>query len=72
MSFWGEALSYKQGMWETEQYESGKQVLAALAELGEVETTEKELLLLAAVKIIFDNGTAEERNLAFAQEMKKV
>lgn len=72
MSFWGEAFSFKQCLWETEQYEEGKAVLAKLDDLSGYVANEKERMFIDAVRIVFGNGTVAERDLKFSQEMKKV
>lgn len=70
MSYWGEAFSYKQGLWETEQYDNGKRVLDELDSIGEYTVNEKESLYIDAVRVIFGSGNETYRNNLFAQKME--
>lgn len=66
-------MSWKQGLWETEQYENGKQALQALDRLpGGYQASEKEKMFIDAAKILFGNGTVIERDQAYAQAMGKL
>jgi len=70
MSFWGEAMSRKQGLWETEQYNEGRQALADLDALPGYQVTEKERMFIDATRVLFGNGSAAERDQAYAQAMR--
>lgn len=68
MSFWGEAMSHKQGLWEMESYNKGKHVISQLDKINPT-ITERESLYLDAVRALYGPGTVEERNQLFADLM---
>ena len=73
MAFWGEAMTYHHAIWQEQDYEKGNAVLLKLgknsAERLEKIKTEIEKDFMAAVEVLYGEGTKIERDKAYSDFM---
>ncbi len=73
MAYWGEAMTYHKPLWQTQNYEKGRSAMAGLGATPEERLAkagnELERDLLAALEIIYGEGTKAERDKAYADYM---
>ena len=73
MAYWGEAMSYHQLLWQNEDVEAGRRVLARLAPTAAARAarvrTDRDRGLLAAADSLFGEGDAATRRDAHAKSM---
>ncbi|HSF17287.1 MAG TPA: hypothetical protein VLK65_17195 [Vicinamibacteria bacterium] len=78
LAYWGEALSYSYGHHApTEQdMAEARRALQKLArgraQRLEKARTERERMYLEAVEVLYDDGSIEERSLAYAEAMRRI
>ena len=76
MAYWGEAMTNNRGLWRSQDYEDGQEVLAKVGANTEERlskaTTEMEKDLFEGVEILFGEGTKYERDKAYADHMGKL
>jgi hypothetical protein len=70
MAYWGEAMTYNEPLWFFQDTAGGRVVLerAALIEAP----TERERGYLAAVRVLFGDGTKNARDFAYAEAMRRL
>jgi tetratricopeptide (TPR) repeat protein len=76
LAYWGEAMSFSQPLWQFEEVEKGRAVLAKLgptpdARIGKAKTP-REQGFMRAVEALFGPGAKPARAAAHAQAMAKV
>eukprot|EP00004_Rigifila_ramosa_P019697 TRINITY_DN5038_c0_g3_i4.p1 TRINITY_DN5038_c0_g3~~TRINITY_DN5038_c0_g3_i4.p1 ORF type:complete len:560 (-),score=86.50 TRINITY_DN5038_c0_g3_i4:39-1718(-) len=77
MCVWGEAMTYKQGLWSTENLESGRQTMNRLEALDYSRVTELEKAYANSISVLFDaslNGGAgrRQRERNFENAMREI
>jgi tetratricopeptide (TPR) repeat protein len=69
MAYWGEAMTYNEPVWFAQDLNSAR---AALKRLPANAPTERERAYLAAVGILYGEGTKEHRDVAYATAMRRL
>lgn len=71
MAYWGEAMSHHYTLWAKEETEEAKIALAKWQEIkpADLEISSMEQDLLDAARILFGDGTQNERNQAYSKYM---
>jgi tetratricopeptide (TPR) repeat protein len=76
MAYWGEAMTYNHSLWGEQDREAAWQVLKRLGQTQEarlaVAPTEREKKYLTAVEILYGEGTKLERDIAYAEAMRRL
>lgn len=76
MAFWGEAMSYNEPLWFAQNAEAARAALARLAPTAEERQrkapTAREKAYLGAVEVLYGEGSKEERDLAYAEAMRRL
>jgi tetratricopeptide (TPR) repeat protein len=76
MAYWGEALSYEHMLWSRYNTEASRAVLDSLgsshAQRAEFFPTEREEDYLRSIEILFDEGTQEEREIAYSAALEEM
>ena len=76
MAYWGEALTHNHPLWEQQDAEAAREVLARLAPTPEERLakapTEREKDYLRAVEVLYGEGTKEERDFAYLEAIRQV
>ena len=76
MAYWGEAMARDQPVWFTEDLPAARLALARLARSPAVRAarapTVREQAYLAAVDVLFGEGTKDQRDGAYAEAMRRV
>src|SRR5712692_5004514 len=69
MAYWGEAMTYNEPVWFAQDLNSAR---AALKRLPANAPTERERAYLAAVEILYGEGTKEHRDFEYATAMRRL
>jgi len=73
MAYWGEAMTYNHPVWMEQDLTAGRAALAKLGSTPEARagkaTTQRERDYLAAVEILYGDGTKEARDFRYADAM---
>lgn len=69
MAYWGEAMTYNEPVWFAQDLKSAR---AALKRLPANAPTERERAYLAAVEILYGEGTKEHRDFEYATAMRRL
>jgi hypothetical protein len=76
MAYWGEAMTYNHPLWRQRDMEAGRAVLARLAatpeERREKAGTHREAMYLQAVETLYGEGTKEDQDYQYAEEMERL
>ncbi|MGH8103321.1 MAG: hypothetical protein ACREJQ_02230, partial [bacterium] len=76
LAYWGEALSYNQPVWDSQDAYAGREALRRLASTPEQRQakarTDRERLYLAAAEALYAPGVKRERDTKFADAMRRV
>ena len=76
LAYWGEAMTFNHPVWMQQDSAAARAVLTRLAptaaERRAKAPTEREKDYLAAVEILYGNGTKEERDVRYAEAMARV
>ena len=70
MGYWGEAMAHDHPLWNEQDTEAARKVLANIRDAGRL--TAREAAYLNAVKALYGEGDRHARNLAYAAAMEKV
>lgn len=70
MGYWGEAMAYNHPLWNEQDTEAARKVLAKIRDVSKL--TARESAYLNAVKALYGEGDKYERNLAYAAAMEKI
>lgn len=74
MAYWGEAMSHHYTLWDREETQQARAILAVWDELSadsEISMSPTEASLMEAAQILFGKGTQQERNQHYAAFMAK-
>jgi tetratricopeptide (TPR) repeat protein len=69
MAYWGEAMTYNEPVWFAQDLDSAR---AVLKRLPADAPTERERAYLAAVEILYGEGTKQSRDFAYATAMRRL
>jgi tetratricopeptide (TPR) repeat protein len=69
MAIWGEALTLNHPLWAQQDRKTALEVLAKLTPNIEKNTTRREQMYLAAVRILYGEGEKPSRDIAYMQAM---
>ena len=76
MAAWGEAIAYNEPLWFAQDAQAARRVLTRLAatpaERQAKAPTEREKAYLGAVDVLYGPGTKEERDIAYADAMRRL
>lgn len=76
MAAWGEAMTYNEPLWFAQDAQAARRVLSRLAatpaERQAKAPTDREKAYLGAVDVLYGRGTKEERDLAYADAMRRL
>ncbi len=76
MAAWGEAMTYNEPLWFAQDAQAARRVLSRLAatpaERQAKAPTDREKAYLGAVDVLYGPGTKEERDLAYADAMRRL
>ena len=76
MAYWGEALTHNHPLWEQQDAEAAREVLARLAPTAEERQakapTEREKDYLRTVEVLYGEGTKEERDFAYLEAIRRI
>lgn len=71
MAYWGEAMTHNHPLWDQQDLDQARSVLAALGPTPEARqsttTSQKEKDFLASLDILYGDGTKAQRDLAYMQ-----
>jgi Tfp pilus assembly protein PilF len=70
MGYWGEAMAYNHPLWNEQDTEAARKVLAKIPATGRLNA--RESAYLNAVRALYGEGERAARNLAYAAAMEKV
>lgn len=70
MGYWGEALAHNHPLWNEQDTEAARKVLAKIRDTGKL--TARESAYLNAVRALYGEGDKHARNLAYMAAMEKV
>ena len=70
LGYWGEAMAHNHPLWNEQDTEAARKVIAKLRDTGKL--TARETAYLNAVKALYGEGDKHARNLAYAAAMEKV
>ena len=70
MAIWGEALTLNHPLWAQQDRDSALEVLAKLPAPDQRSLTEREERYLAAVQILYGEGSKQERDIAYMDAMR--
>lgn len=70
MAYWGEAMTFNHSIWQEQDYEGGKAVLAKLGQTSEERMarakTEIERAFINSLSVLYGDGTKAQRDQAYA------
>jgi tetratricopeptide (TPR) repeat protein len=69
MAYWGEAMTYNEPVWFAQDLDAAR---AALKRLPAAAPTERERAYLAAVEVLYGEGTKEHRDFEYATAMRRL
>jgi tetratricopeptide (TPR) repeat protein len=76
MTYWGEALTYENPLWNRFNTDASRAVLTGLGATTEVRTakfqTEREKAYLNSIEALFSEGTQEERELRYSAALGEI
>lgn len=76
MAAWGEAMTYNEPLWFAQDAQAARRALSRLAaspaERQAKAPTDREKAYLGAVDVLYGRGTKEERDLAYADAMRRL
>ena len=76
MAYWGEALTHNHPLWEQQDAEAAREVLARLAPTPEERLakapTEREKDYLRTVEVLYGEGTKQERDFAYLDAIRQI
>lgn len=76
MAYWGEALAYTHPVWDQQDLDSGRSVLARLGPTREARlaraATARERAYLAAVEELYGSGSKQRRDTLFSRAMLRM
>ncbi|MCC6262133.1 MAG: tetratricopeptide repeat protein [Bryobacterales bacterium] len=76
MAAWGEAMSYNEPLWFAQDAQAARRSLSRLAETPADRLakapTDREKAYLGAVEALYGQGTKEERDIAYADVMRRL
>lgn len=76
MAYWGEALTHNHPLWEQQDAEAARAVLARLAPTPDERLaqapTEREKDYLRTVEVLYGEGAKEERDFAYLEAMRQL
>lgn len=70
LGYWGEAMAHNHPLWNEQDTEAARKVIAKIRDTGKL--TARELDYLNAVKALYGEGDKHARNLAYAAAMEKL
>lgn len=70
LGYWGEAMAHNHPLWNEQDTEAARKVIAKLRDTGKL--TPRETAYLNAVRSLYGEGDRHARNLAYAAAMEKV
>jgi hypothetical protein len=70
LGYWGEAMAHNHPLWNEQDTEAARKVVAKIRDTGRL--TARELDYLNAVKALYGEGDKHARNLAYAAAMEKL
>lgn len=70
MGYWGEAMALNETIWEWQDLEGGRRALARIA--GVERLPPKEQGLIAAIKLLYGEGSRPARSLAYSREIEQL
>ena len=70
MGYWGEAMAHNHPLWNEQDTEAARKVIAHIRDTGKL--TARESAYLKAVKVLYGEGDKQARDLAYAAAMEKV
>ncbi|HEX8495384.1 MAG TPA: tetratricopeptide repeat protein [Pyrinomonadaceae bacterium] len=70
MGYWGEAMAHNHPLWNEQDTEAARKVIANIRDTSKL--TARESAYLNAVKALYGEGDRHERNLAYAAAMEKI
>ena len=70
MGYWGEAMAHNHPLWNEQDTEAARKVIANVRDTGQL--TARESAYLKAVKALYGEGDKQARDLAYAAAMEKV
>ncbi len=76
MAYWGEAMTHNHPIWQSQDLDAGRAVLAKLAPDANARAarapTAREQAWLGAVEILFGDGDKRARDLAYLEAMRRL
>ena len=70
LGYWGEAMAHNHPLWNEQDTEAARKVVAKIRDTGRL--TPREIVYLNAVKALYGEGDRHARNLAYAAAMEKI
>ena len=70
LGYWGEAMAHNHPLWNEQDTDAARKVLAKIRDTGRL--TPRESAYLDAVKALYGEGDKHARNLAYAAAMEKI
>jgi hypothetical protein len=70
LGYWGEAMAHNHPLWNEQDTEAARKVVAKIRDTGRL--TPRESAYLNAVKVLYGEGDKHARNLAYAAAMEKI
>ena len=70
LGYWGEAMAHNHPLWNEQDADAARKVIAKLRDTGKLTT--RETAYLNAVKALYGEGDKHARNLAYAAAMEKI
>lgn len=70
LGYWGEALAHNHPLWNEQDTDAARKVIAKIRDTGKL--TPRETDYLSAVKALYGEGDKHARNLAYAAAMEKL
>lgn len=70
LGYWGEAMAHNHPLWNEQDTEAARKVVAKIRDTGKL--TARESAYLNAVKALYGDGDKHARNLAYAAAMEKI
>ena len=76
MAYWGEAMSHHKALWDLQDPQAAREVMAALGSTPEIRLskapTPREKGFVAGLELLFGEGEKKERDLAFRDHMSRL
>jgi tetratricopeptide (TPR) repeat protein len=72
MAIWGEAMTLNHPLWQQQDRDTALEVLTKLPPKGKRKTTQREERYIAAIQVLYGEGSKNQRDVAYMNTMRRI